>query len=204
MAVNLVKGQKVNLVKESAGLRRIRVGLGWDEAQPQKGIFASLFSMKPADIDCDASVILCGENGRVIGRSIADCCVYFGNLRHASGAIVHAGDNLTGSGDGDDEQIHVDLAALPAEVAKLVFVVNIYDANVRRQHFGMIRNAYIRIVDARNERELCRYSLTDDFVGMTGLIVGEMARSGSQWEFEAVGRGVRDASRLDKLISLYR
>ena len=204
MAVNLVKGQKVNLVKESAGLRRIRVGLGWDEAQPQKGILASLFSMKPADIDCDASVILCGENGRVIGRSIADCCVYFGNLRHASGAIVHAGDNLTGSGDGDDEQIHVDLAALPAEVAKLVFVVNIYDANVRRQHFGMIRNAYIRIVDARNERELCRYSLTDDFGGMTGLIVGEMARSGSQWEFEAVGRGVCDASRLDKLISLYR
>ncbi len=204
MAVNLVKGQKVNLVKESAGLRRIRVGLGWDEAQPRKGILASLFSVKPADIDCDASVILCGENGRVVGRSIADCCVYFGNLRHASGAIVHAGDNLTGSGDGDDEQISVDLAALPAEVAKLVFVVNIYDANVRSQHFGMIRNAFIRIVDERGGKELCRYNLTDDFGGMTGLVVAEMDRNGGQWEFTAVGRGVRDASRLDKLINLYR
>ena len=204
MAVNLVKGQKVNLVKESAGLRRIRVGLGWDEAQPRKGILASLFSVKPADIDCDASVILCGENGRVVGRSIADCCVYFGNLRHASGAIVHAGDNLTGSGDGDDEQISVDLAALPAEVAKLVFVVNIYDANVRSQHFGMIRNAFIRIVDERSGKELCRYNLTDDFGGMTGLVVAEMDRNGGQWEFTAVGRGVRDASRLDELINLYR
>ena len=204
MAVNLVKGQKVNLVKESAGLRRIRVGLGWDEAQPRKGILASLFSVKPADIDCDASVILCGENGRVVGRSIADCCVYFGNLRHASGAIVHAGDNLTGSGDGDDEQISVDLAVLPAEIAKLVFVVNIYDANVRSQHFGMIRNAFIRIVDERGGKELCRYSLTDDFGGMTGLVVAEMDRNGGQWEFTAVGRGVRDASRLDKLINLYR
>ncbi len=204
MAVNLVKGQKVNLVKESAGLRRVRVGLGWDEAQPRKGILAALFSAKPADIDCDASVILCGENGKVVGRSIADCCVYFGNLRHASGAIVHAGDNLTGSGEGDDEQISVDLAALPTNVAKLVFVVNIYDANVRSQHFGMIRNAFIRIVDERGGNEICRYNLTDDFGGMTGLVVGELDRNGGQWEFTAVGRGVRDASRLDKLINLYR
>ena len=204
MAVNLVKGQKVNLVKESAGLRRIRVGLGWDEAQPRKGILASLFSVKPADIDCDASVILCGENGRVVGRSIADCCVYFGNLRHASGAIVHAGDNLTGSGDGDDEQISVDLAVLPAEIAKLVFVVNIYDANARNQHFGMIRNAFIRIVDTNGNKELCRFSLTDDYSGMTGLIVGEIYRHDGEWKFSAVGQGVKEASRLDKLINMYR
>ena len=206
MAVNLVKGQKVNLVKESsAGLSKVRVGLGWDEAQPQsKGFLASLFAAKPADIDCDASVILCGANGKVVGSNVKDCCVYFGNLEHASGAIKHAGDNLTGGGEGDDEQITVDLARVPANVTKLVFVVNIYDANVRKQHFGMIRNAFIRLVDMRTDREICRYNLTDDFSGMTGLVVGELDRSGGEWEFTAIGRGVQQASRLDALINLYR
>ncbi|MBR3493809.1 MAG: TerD family protein [Clostridia bacterium] len=203
--VNLQKGQKVNLVKESAGLTQVRVGLGWDEAQPQtKGFFASLFASKPQDIDCDASVILCGADGKVVGTSIRDCCVYFGNLHHASGAINHAGDNLTGGGEGDDEQITVDLPRIPANVQKLVFVVNIYDAAPRHQHFGMIRNAFIRLVDTRNEREICRYNLTEDYSGMTGLVVGELNRNGGQWEFDAIGRGVAQASRLDALINLYR
>ncbi len=205
MAVNLVKGQKVNLVKESSiGLRKVRVGLGWDEAQPAAKGWRALFAAKPEDIDCDASVILCGADGRVVGNAVKDCCVYFGNLRHASGAIKHAGDNLTGGGEGDDEQITVDLARVPANVTKLVFVVNIYDANVRKQHFGMIRNAFIRLVDMRTDREICRYNLTDDFSGMTGLVVGELDRSGGEWEFTAIGRGVQQASRLDALINLYR
>ncbi len=205
MAVNLVKGQKVNLVKESSvGLRKVRVGLGWDEAEQKKGFFASLFSAKAADIDCDASVILCGANGKVVGNAVKDCCVYFGNLKHESGAIVHAGDNLTGGGEGDDEQITIDLQAIPANVSKLVFVVNIYDANVRNQHFGMIRNAFIRLVDMRNEAEICRFNLTDDYSGMTGMIVGELDRDGQSWQFNAVGKGVKDASRLDKLLNLYR
>ena len=204
MAVNLVKGQKVNLVKESPGLRHLRVGLGWDEAEQRRGFLASLFGGKPADIDCDASVILCGANGKVVSTSIKDCVVYFGNLVHPSGAIRHAGDNLTGSGDGDDEQITIDVQRLPADVQKLVFVVNIYDANIRGQHFGMIRNAFIHITDTQTNKEICRYSLTDSFSGCTGLVVGELDRNGGQWEFTAVGQGVREASRLDRLINLYR
>ena len=205
MAVNLVKGQKVNLVKASggSGLREIRVGLGWDEVEQKTGFFASLFGSKKPDIDCDASVILCGPNGRLYGRQANDCCVYFGNLRHASGAIQHAGDNLTGGGEGDDEQIMVDLTRLPADVSKLVFVVNIYDAGVRGQHFGMVRNAFIHLTDVTTGRELCRYNLTDNFSGMQGLVVGEITRAGSEWEFEAIGRGVAQASRLDALLRLY-
>ena len=144
MSVNLQKGQKISLVKPGEpGLKRIMVGLGWDEVEQKRGWFAP----KPQDIDCDASVILCGADGRIISNDIKTCCVYFGNLVHSSGAIVHQGDNLTGAGDGDDEQIMVDLPNIPANIDKLVFVVNIYDANVRHQHFGMIRNAFIRLVE---------------------------------------------------------
>ena len=204
MAVNLVKGQKVSLVKESPSMRNVRVGLGWDEAEQKAGFLASLFGAKNADIDCDASVILCGADGKVVSHRISDCVVYYGNLEHPSGAVRHCGDNLTGSGDGDDEQILIDLQRLPADVQKLVFVVNIYDADVRHQHFGMIRNAFIHIIDTQANRELCRYSLTDDFSGFTGLVVGELDRNGGKWEFTAVGRGVTGASRLDALLRLYR
>ena len=204
MAVNLVKGQKVNLVKESPGMRHLRVGLGWDEAEQKKGLLASLFGTRNADIDCDASVILCGADGKVVSNAVKECCVYFGNLVHPSGAIRHAGDNLTGSGEGDDEQISIDVQGLPANVQKLVFVVNIYEARARGQHFGMIRNAFIHIVDTQTNKELCRYSLTDDFSGYTGLVVGELDRNGGQWEFTAVGRGIREASFLDTLLKLYR
>ncbi len=202
MPVNLVKGQKISLVKEGDRLSRLMVGLGWDEVQ--RGFLSSLFGGAKADIDCDASVILCGADGKLVSRSVNDCLVYFGNLRHASGAIVHQGDNLTGAGEGDDEQVMVDLARLPASVQKLVFVVNIYDANVRHQHFGMIRNAFIRIVDTANNKELCRYNLTDDYSGMTGVVVGEIYRMGGEWKFSAVGQGVANASRLDALLALYR
>ena len=200
MSVNLKKGQNISLVKPgSAGLKRIMVGLGWDEVEQKRRLFAP----KPQDIDCDASVILCGKDGKVVGQDPKQCCVYFGNLRHSSGAIVHQGDNLTGGGDGDSEQIMVDLPDIPANVDKLVFVVNIYDANVKNQHFGMIRNAYIRIVDTGNRTEICRYNLSEDYSGMTGVIVGELYRHENEWKFNAIGQGVRDASRLMKLIKMY-
>lgn len=205
MSVNLQKGQKISLTKGGTGLKKVMVGLGWDEAQPQaKGFFGGLFAAKPADIDCDASVILCGANEKVIGSDIRDCCVYFGNLRHSSGAIVHQGDNLTGAGEGDDEQIMVDLSMVPAAIDKLVFVVNIYDANVRNQDFGMIRNAFIRIVNMSDQSEICKYDLSENYSGMTGLIVGEIYRHEGEWKFNAIGRGVPNASRLDSLINLYR
>lgn len=201
MSVNLQKGQKISLVKPgSSGLRKIMVGLGWDEVEQKR----RLFGPKPQDIDCDASVILCGKDGKLVSSDIKNSTVYFGNLRHPSGAIVHQGDNLTGAGEGDDEQIMVDLQALPGEVDKLVFVVNIYDANVRSQHFGLIRNAFIRIVDTNNRTEICRFNLSEDYSGMTGMIVGEIYRYGNEWKFNAIGQGVRDASRFGSLVKLYQ
>lgn len=201
MSVNLVKGQKISLSK---GLKKVMVGLGWDEAQPTVKGFFGLFASKPQDIDCDASVLLCGENGKLVTNDIKGSCVYFGNLKHSSGAIVHAGDNLTGGGDGDDEQITIDLTAIPAEIKSLVFVVNIYDANVRKQHFGMIQNAFIRLVDLSSQTEICKFNLTDDYSGMTGMVVGEVYNRNGEWKFNAIGNGVREASRLDKLLAMYR
>ena len=201
MSVNLKKGEKISLVKPgSVGLRKLMVGLGWDEVQQKRGFFAP----KPQNIDCDASVILCGTDGKIVSSDINDCCVYFGNLRHSSGAIVHQGDNLTGEGEGDDEQIMVDLQRIPANVDKLVFTVNIYDATPRKQHFGLVRNAFIRIVDTMKNEEICRFNLTEDYSGLTGLIVGEIYRRNGEWKFNAIGQGVREASRLGELIKLYR
>lgn len=202
MAINLQKGQKIDLTKGGAGgagLRRVMVGLGWDEAPQKRGFFAP----KPQPIDCDASVILCGANGKIVSTDVKQCCVYFGNLRHYSGAIVHQGDNLTGAGEGDDEQIMVDLTAVPANIEKMVFVVNIYDARARNQHFGLIRNAFIRLVDMEGRTEICRFNLSENYTGMTGLVVGEIYKKNGTWKFNAVGQPVQEASRLDALIRLY-
>ena len=201
MSINLKKGEKINLTKDNSGLKSVMVGLGWDEATRGGGFFG-LKQAKP--IDCDASVILCGADGKVLDRNdIKKSCVYFGNLRHESGAIVHQGDNLTGAGEGDDEQIMVDLSKVPANIEKMIFVVNIYDAQVRNQHFGMIQNAFIRLVDRAKGTEICRFNLTEDYSGMTGLVVGEIYRRGGEWKFNAIGQPVRDASRLMSLVNLY-
>lgn len=202
MSINLQKGQKIDLTK-GGGLRQVMVGLGWDEAPRGGGFLAGLFGAQPQSIDCDASVILCGANGRIISNDIKRCCVYFGNLRHSSGAIVHQGDNLTGAGDGDDEQIMVNLAQIPAEIEKMVFVVNIYDGRARSQHFGMIKNAFIRLVNMENKTELCRFNLSENYNNMTGLVVGEIYRRNGEWKFNAVGQPVQEASRLTSLIQLY-
>ncbi len=205
MAINLQKGQKIDLTKGNAGLKRVMVGLGWDEAQGGGGFLGALFGNNNAkqSIDCDASVILCGENGKLVSSNINDCCVYFGNLCHASGAIVHQGDNLTGAGDGDDEQVMVDLSRIPANIHKLIFVVNIYDARAKNQHFGMIKNAFIRLVDTDRNSEICRFNLSDNYNNMTGLVVGEIYRRNNEWKFNAVGQPVQEASRLDALLRMY-
>ncbi len=200
MGINLQKGQKIDLTKGGGGLRQVMVGLGWDEAEQPRGFFAP----KPQPIDCDASAILCGANGRIVSNDINQCCVYFGNLRHPSGAIVHQGDNLTGEGDGDDEQIMVNLPMVPSQVDKIVFVVNIYDACKRNQHFGLIRNAFIRLVDMDHHTEICRFNLSENYNNMTGLVVGEIYRKNGEWKFNAIGQPVQEASRLDSLIQLYR
>lgn len=194
MSISLQKGQKVSLSKENAGLSTVMIGLGWDEVK-QKGGF---FSKKPEPIDCDASALLL-RNGHLVDK--ADI-VYFGNLQHMSGTVQHLGDNLTGAGDGDDEQIVVDLAKIPAQYDRIVLVVNIYHAVQRRQHFGLIQNAFIRLVDARNNKEMCKYDLTENYSGMTAMIFGEVYRHNGEWKFSAIGEGTKDPG-LGELVNRY-
>jgi stress response protein SCP2 len=197
MSVNLQKGQKIDLTKGNAGLKRVMVGLGWDEVQPEK---KGLFSSQPEDIDCDASAILIDANGRLSqdmdGNLLKDV-VFFNHLKHPSGAIIHQGDNLTGGGDGDDEQILVDLSNLPQQYSKVVFVVTIYKAREKRQHFGMIRNAFIRLVDADTNNELMRYNLSENYNNMTAMIFGEVYRHDGEWKFNAIGQPTTDNSISD-------
>lgn len=195
MSISLQKGQKVSLSKENAGLSKVVIGLGWDEVERKKGGF---FSAKPQAIDCDASALLL-QNGKLVNKQDI---VYFGNLRHKSGTIQHMGDNLTGAGDGDDEQIIVDLASVPAEYDRIVIVVNIYQAVKRKQHFGLIQNAFIRLVDGRNNQEMCKYNLSEDYSGMTAMIFGEVYRHNGEWKFNAMGQGTTDPG-LGELANRY-
>ncbi|MDE6729272.1 MAG: TerD family protein [Oscillospiraceae bacterium] len=192
MSVSLQKGQKVNLRKSSGEtLRRVMVGLGWDEAPAQKsgGLLSALFGgQKQNPIDCDASAFVCVDGKLNSNKDI----IYFGHLIHETHAVEHMGDNLTGAGEGDDEQIAVNLEALPVQYDKIVFVVNIYQAQERGQNFGMIRNAFIRIVDADTNQELCRYSLSDDYQGMTAMVFGEIYRHNGEWKFNAMGQATSD------------
>lgn len=190
MSVNLQKGQKVDLTKGNAGLKSLVVGLGWDEA-PKK---FSLFN-KQEDIDCDASAILITEStGKLAGPIDV---VYYGQLQHRSGAVRHCGDNLTGAGDGDDEQIIVELNRVPTDYNKIVFVVTIYQARERKQQFGMIRNAFIRIVDADTGTELCKYNLSENYEGKTAMIFGEVYRYNGEWKFGAIGEPTNDNGIAD-------
>ena len=184
MSISLQKGQKVSLTKENAGLSNILIGLGWDEAKRARGGF---FAPKQP-IDCDASALLL-KGGKLYDKSDI---IYFGNLQHKTGAVWHMGDNLTGAGDGDDEQIVVDLSRLPQEYDRIVLVVNIYQALQRKQHFGMIENAFIRLVDGKTNREMCKYNLTENYSGMTAMIFGEVYRHNGEWKFNAIGQGTND------------
>ncbi len=170
-------------------MAKIIVGLGWDEVQQSGGgLLRGLFGSSQQEIDCDASAIML-KNGKFVDK---DDVVYFGNLKHKSGTVNHQGDNLTGAGDGDDEQIVIDLSRVPADYDKIVIVVNIYQAVQRRQHFGLIQNAFIRLVDARNNNEMCKYNLTDNYSGMTAMIFGEVYRHNGEWKFSAIGQGTTD------------
>lgn len=184
MSISLQKGQKVSLSKDNAGLSKVIVGLGWDEVKQKKGFFAP----KPQPIDCDASALLL-RNGRLCAK---EDIVFFGNLVHPTRTVQHMGDNLTGAGEGDDEQIIVDLASIPAEYDKIVVVVNIYQAVQRKQHFGLIENAFIRLVDARTNTEMCKYNLSESYPNMTAMIFGEIYRHNGEWKFNAIGQGTTD------------
>lgn len=184
MSISLQKGQKVSLSKENAGLSKIVVGLGWDEVKRKGGFFAP----KPQEIDCDASAIML-QGGKLVDTGDI---VFFGNLSHRTGTVQHLGDNLTGAGDGDDEQIIIDLASVPENYDRIVIVVNIYQARERGQHFGLIQNAFCRLVDMRNNAELCRYNLTEDYSNQTAMVFGEVYRYNGDWKFNAIGQGTTD------------
>ena len=182
MAVSLSKGQKVDLTKGNPGLSKIIVGLGWDTNKYDGG----------ADFDLDAAAFLLAANGKVASDSDF---VFYGNLKHSSGGVEHMGDNLTGEGDGDDEQIKVNLASIPASVEKIGFTVTIYEAESRKQNFGQVSNAYIRIVDETSNTELIRYDLGEDFSVETAVVVGELYRNNGEWKFNAIGSGFQGGLR---------
>uniref|UniRef100_UPI0038B7B873 TerD family protein n=1 Tax=Bacilliculturomica massiliensis TaxID=1917867 RepID=UPI0038B7B873 len=175
MAISLQKGQKVDLTKGNPGLKHLMIGLGWDVNQ-----------FDGADFDLDASAFMLGDNGKVPTQ---DEFVFYGNLKHKSEAVIHMGDNLTGEGDGDDEQIQVDLTKVPAGVSKIAFAVTIYDSDVRKQNFGQVSNAYIRIVDMDTNQEMIRYDLGEDFSIETAVVVGEIYQHNGEWKFNAIGSG---------------
>ena len=143
------------------------------------------FAPKPKPIDCDAFALLL-KNGKLTGK---EDIVYFGNLTHKSRSVMHMGDNLTGEGEGDDEQIMIDLNQVPSEYDRIVIAVNIYQAEARNQHFGMIKNAFVRLVDARNNNEMCIYNLTENYSGQTAMLFGEVYRYNGEWKFSAIGTG---------------
>lgn len=176
MAVILSKGGNVSLSKEAPGLSRILVGLGWD-AQASDG----------KDFDLDASAFLLGSGGKVRGDQDF---IFYGNKAAPDGSVAHTGDNLTGQGDGDDESILVELGRLGADVDRISVCVTIHEAENRRQNFGMVRNAYIRIVDSSSDREIARFDLSEDAGTHAVIVFGEIYRHGGEWEFRAVGQGV--------------
>jgi tellurium resistance protein TerD len=181
MSVSLTKGGNVSLTKAAPGLTAVSVGLGWDVRTTTGEAF-----------DLDASVVLCGADGKVLSDQHF---VFFNNLKSPDGSVEHLGDNLTGEGEGDDEVVKVNLAGVPAEVDKAVFVVSIYDADARSQSFGQVRNAFIRVVNQGDNSELTRYDLTEDFSTETALIFGELYRNGAEWKFRAVGQGYASGLR---------
>ncbi|MGY1884136.1 TerD family protein [Blastococcus sp. SYSU DS0753] len=175
MSVSLSKGGNVSLTKEAPGLTAVLVGLGWD-ARTTSG----------ASFDLDASALLVDVTGKVLSD---EHFVFFNNLTSPDGSVEHTGDNLTGEGDGDDESIKVDLARVPSSVDKIVFTVSIYEAESRRQSFGQVRNAYIRVMNQADGVEITRYDLSEDASTETAMIFGEVYRHGGDWKFRAVGQG---------------
>ncbi|MFF5402570.1 TerD family protein [Streptomyces misionensis] len=181
MGVSLSKGGNVSLTKEAPGLTAVIVGLGWD-----------VRTTTGTDFDLDASALLLNTSGKVVSDQHF---IFFNNLKSPDGSVEHTGDNLTGAGEGDDEAIKVDLAAVPADVDKIVFPVSIYDAENRQQSFGQVRNAFIRVVNQANQQEIARYDLSEDASTETAMVFGELYRNGAEWKFRAIGQGYASGLR---------
>ena len=195
MAINLKKGQRISLTKEDPGLKQIMCGLGWDVAPRTGGFFG-----RNKQFDLDSSVICLNADKKI--TDLKDL-IYFGNLRHSSSAIAHQGDNLTGAGEGDDEVINIDLPLIPPSISYLVFTINIYKCNERHQDFSMVNNAFVRLVNRANNKELARYNLSGaEYQGMTGMILAEVYRKDNDWKMAALGNGFK-VSTLADLAKIY-
>ncbi|MGW3112476.1 TerD family protein [Streptomyces sp. NPDC001091] len=181
MGVSLSKGGNVSLTKEAPGLTAVIVGLGWD-----------VRTTTGTDFDLDASALLLNNAGKVASDQHF---VFFNNLKSPDGSVEHTGDNLTGEGEGDDEQVKVDLAAVPGDVERIVFPVSIYEAENRQQSFGQVRNAFIRVVNQAGGQELARYDLSEDASTETAMVFGELYRNGPEWKFRAIGQGYASGLR---------
>ncbi|WP_144459616.1 TerD family protein [Bacillus pumilus] len=176
MAIQLSKGQRVDLTKTNPGLTKVMIGLGWDTNKYSGG----------AEFDLDASAFLVDANNRC--QQDTDF-VFYNNLRHPSGSVTHTGDNRTGEGDGDDEQILVDFSKIPANIDRIGITVTIHDAEARSQNFGQVSNAFVRVVNEEGGEELIRFDLGEDFSIETAVVVCELYRHGSDWKFNAIGSG---------------
>ncbi|GGZ22416.1 chemical-damaging agent resistance protein C [Streptomyces inusitatus] len=181
VGVSLSKGGNVSLTKAAPGLTAVLVGLGWD-----------VRTTTGTDFDLDASALLTNAEGKVANDGNF---VFFNNLKSPDGSVEHTGDNLTGAGEGDDEQIKVNLAGVPADVDKIVFPVSIYEAESRSQSFGQVRNAFIRVVNQADNVELARYDLSEDASTETAMVFGELYRNGAEWKFRAIGQGYASGLR---------
>lgn len=176
MGITLKKGEKINLTKGNPGLKNIKLGLGWDINNFDSGY----------DYDLDVSVFMVGESGRV---ERDEDFIFYNNLKHISGAVEHLGDNRTGEGDGDDEEILVDLNLIPNHIQKIAVAVTIYEAKERRQNFGQVSNSYIRVLNSENEEEILRYDLGEEFSIETAIVACELYKYNGEWKFSAVGSG---------------
>jgi tellurium resistance protein TerD len=176
MAIQLSKGQRIDLTKTNPGLKRAVIGLGWDTNKYQGG----------HDFDLDASAFLVDANDTCVNDQDF---IFYNNLSHPSESVIHTGDNLTGEGDGDDEQLIVDFSKIPSYVHKIGITVTIHDADMRRQNFGQVSNAFVRLVDDASDNELLRFDLGEDFSIETAVVVCELYRHGNEWKFSAIGSG---------------
>ena len=187
MGINLQKGQKIDLTKGNPQLSKIMVGLGWDMSEARGS----------HSVDCDASVIMLNNNNKMTEK------VYFANKKSKNNAVVHSGDNLTGAGAGDDETIVIDIPQITPETEKMMFVVNIYDCERRKQDFGIVKNAYIRIIDGNGNSEFAKFNLSDNYAGKTALVAGEIYRYNGEWKFNPVGEGTTHKS-LSEMTAQYK
>ncbi|MCK5925417.1 MAG: TerD family protein [Methylococcales bacterium] len=187
MAVSLSKGGNVNLSKEAPGLSHIKIGLGWDARATDGAAF-----------DLDAVGFLLKDDGKILSDN---SFIFYNNKTSECGSVVHLGDNTTGEGDGDDEAISVDLAKVPAEISKFIVAVTIHDAETRNQNFGQVSNAFVRVINDSDNKEIARYDLSEDASVETAMVFGELYRNGNDWKFRAVGQGF--AGGLGPLASSY-